>query len=149
MARMNTLGKVKMHEDTLARVRSILLTHGLESRPMPITGCSYDLLVGGKARVELKVAKVPYKPKKSGLELWRFNLHRHGVTIDDGADFYVLCLPPIPQLMMKYYTYLVVPADDLKGCLGIAISVRGLLTRWAKYFNRWQDIKDFCANGAK
>lgn len=95
--------------------------------------CPWDVTCNGK-RVELKAASFTKN-------FWRFNVHRHGRMNESPVDFYVFRLEAAPAILLgKAAIHLVLPAPLETPT--VAISPRSLLTRYAKYFNRFDLISE-------
>lgn len=142
-------GKVDMHERAVATSTVMLRKLGLTVHMMPRTNSPFDLLVGGAAKVEIKIAEAWQLQRNTDSKIWLFNIHRHGKMAARGlVDFYVFYLPPISELGFKYGLTLVVPAAEVDTPT-VRISPRTLMVKWGRFYSRWQDIKNFCKNGAK
>lgn len=87
----------------------------------------YDILANGK-RIEAKQSEFGSGRKQA----WFFNIHRHGVVEESQVDFYILRLEAAP--IFKAAIHLVLPAPI--GRPTIVISLRSLLVRYGKYYNR-------------
>ena len=145
-----TKGKVELHDKAVSSARIRFNEAGLSVQIMPRTNSPFDLLVGGKARVEVKVARLPQKvspPCSDGIS-WNFNLHRHGEIESGAVDFYVAYLPPMKALGLKYGFALIIPALEWEGKYTIHITFKTLVAKWGKYWGQWDQVKRFCANGS-
>ncbi len=89
----------------------------------------FDAVCCGK-RVEFKAGTL----RNDGT--WLFNIHRHGVVNESQVDVYVLRLEDVPGF--KYAVHLIVPAP--LNTPTVSISLRSLLTRWGRFFNRFDFI---------
>ncbi len=93
----------------------------------------YDIYVNDK-RVEVKVAKA--QKDRQNHSVWRFNIHRHGVLKETGVDAYILRLEDVPEF--TYAIHLILPAP--LGVMSVSITMRNLITRYAKYFENFVAI---------
>ncbi len=127
---------------SVAAVAALLKWHGHQVKIMPTSGepSPYDLLVGEKHRVEVKVCA----RRTDGF--WFFNIHRHGILDESSVDAYILRLEQVPEF--KCALHLVIPAPIKRST--VTISLRSLITRYARYYNRfdyigrssWQELGD-------
>ncbi len=78
-------------------------------------------------RVEVKSAKLSHG-------FWKFNIHRHGKLNESQVDAYILRLNGIP--FSKNAIHLILPSPLRR--YTINISLRSLLTIYAKYFNEFK-----------
>lgn len=137
--------KLAQHQRALHAIRATLRRrYGLASKMMPITRSPFDLLVGGKARVEIKTTETLYKPKHTDIRYYTYHVSRHNELSVGEADFFVLRVPPIRELGMRYAFYLVVPANEIEHRHTVHVTPRNLLTKWAQRVNQWQAIREFC-----
>lgn len=88
----------------------------------------YDVVCCGK-RIELKTAGFLE-------DHWQFNIHRHGKLNEASTDVYILRLEGVPGF--KAAICLIVPAPI--GQPTISISLRSLLTRWSRFYDRFDFI---------
>jgi hypothetical protein len=117
------------------RVASLLRRHGF-AVTYTNHNCPYDLLVNETARVEVKCASYrPLAGREDDLG-WSFNIHRHGIVAEGQVDAYILRLEEAPFGMGAIH--LVFPSPIGKPTVGI--SLRSLLTRYAKYYNAFSNI---------
>jgi hypothetical protein len=117
---------------------------GMKCQIMPVTASPFDILVEGVARVEVKVARYGRRRRTMQAVNWQANIHRHNVVSNGTVDFFVVHLPAIKTLGFRSGIQLVIPGEDLRDVKTVSISARSLITRYAKYFGRWNDIKEFC-----
>lgn len=88
----------------------------------------FDGLVNGK-KVEVKSAN----PHAGRLHTtWMINIQRNGKLNEREVDFYIFRLSGVPEF--KNAIHLVVPAP--LGKYTVAITMRSLLTRWGRFYNR-------------
>ena len=137
--------KLAAHQRAVQAIRSTLRArHGLLSKAMPITKCPFDLLVGGKARIEVKTTETLVRQKNTDILNYKFRLSRHGALATGQADFFVLRVPPIEALGMRYALYLIVPASEIEHRHTVNVTPRNLITKWAGSVNRWNLIAEAC-----
>ena len=110
-------------------VAMLLRNHGYDVKFMPSRGTPspYDLLVNFR-RVEVKVC-----PLSGSRGQWQFNIHRHGVLDESMVDVYILRLERVPGF--KAALHLVIPSPI--GQRVLIISLRALLARYGRYYNRF------------
>lgn len=98
----------------------------------------FDLLCAGK-RIEVKVS-----PRRPSDNIWFFNIHRHGIMSEGAVDVYILRLENVPDF--KYAIHLIIPAPIGKAT--VQISLRSLITRFGRYYNRFDLLggKDLSAS---
>src|SRR5258708_22195088 len=80
--------KQKLHDRAMQYAQNWLNRCGHSTKLMPETSSTFDLLVNGKIRLEVKSAFARQLYKKRTIPQWRFNMHRHGVLQDNQADIY-------------------------------------------------------------
>ena len=108
----------------------------------------FDLFTSVGSRIEVKYSKPQWISNgKYRMLGWRFNLHRHGERkAGSEVDVYIFYLSmdhaSLKQLGCDASVYLIIPAKDVDGVLTAAVSVRSMMTRYAKYFNNFQAITD-------
>jgi len=127
--------------ESVYAVAAWLEAHGFKVKRLPTSGPNdlpYDLLVNGEKRVEVKVC---FRRDDGN---WKFNIHRHGILDESNVDVYVLRLEGVPDF--KAALHLIIPAP--LGSMTIAISLRSLITRFGRYYNRFDFIggKDLSAS---
>lgn len=130
------------HEIARRNVYNMLLNRKMRATRMAYKH-PFDLLVGGRVRLDIKTAAGVQKSPYSKVLVWNFVIHYKGKTKRDHTDFYVLHIPPIKALGMGSGLYLVVPAADVRGKKNIWISGRTLLLHWVKYAEQWEQIRKF------
>jgi hypothetical protein len=105
----------------------------------------FDLYTPRGTRIEVKSSEFR-AGKSSNNTGWIFNIHRHGKVNNDSVDFYVLRAEPgkfSRVLGFRYAFYLIIPAREMGKRATIVVSVRSLLTRYARHFGRFDLIKEF------
>ena len=140
---MRAINKIQSHRRAVYRVCDKCKQLGVVTSLMPENGCGFDILANNLIRIEVKVAIKSQPVPRSAVEVWRFNIHRHNKISPDVIDFYVFSIPAIASLGFKYGLALVVPGIEVSGKL-ITVSPRSLISKWAKWINRWDLIKDSC-----
>lgn len=99
----------------------------------------WDATTDTGARLEFKASTWSYETGQ-----WSFNIHRHGKLDESQVDFYVLRLESTgiaKAFLGQAAIHLVIPAPI--GTPTIFITPRSLLTRYAKYFNQVEQIRNF------
>jgi hypothetical protein len=91
----------------------------------------YDVLTTNGLRIEVKDA---IRNKRGE---WTFNFARHGKLDESEVDFYVLCLRGLSK---HYRVFVVIPAPMKVNSKHI--SLRQLISQWARYISNWQQITD-------
>lgn len=128
----------KMHDRGLRTVRGLLNADEHSVQLMSETRSSFDMLVDGKIRLEVKTAtRLQHSPrmiKKSHPPTWKFCLDHHGVVKKNRADIFWLCIYGIPGF--KAGISLVIPSKEIKEKRALFITLRSLVTRWGKWYMR-------------
>lgn len=114
------------------RVAALLVRHGRKIKRMPYR-CSFDFLVDGHIKVELKTAK---RSRRRGFCAWQFNLHRHG-NLSEACDYYILRLENIPECKSTAI-HLLLKAPQARKT--ISISIRGLMNGMGQYARDFQQF---------
>jgi len=110
------------------RVWQWLANHGIDATYAKYQD-SYDLIVG-HLHIEVKTAHF-------SRGLWRFNIHRHGKLKEGEVHWYILRLLGVPGF--KSAIHLVIPSPI--GTPNVQISIRSLVTRWGRFYNKVDGIK--------
>lgn len=135
------ISKPDIHEIELKRFRSNLRAmsawmRGVKTSAMPRTSSGFDLLVR-RCRIEFKTAE----PRIiGGARRWHFNIHRHGQVQSGRCDVYVFRISRIAEF--KNGLYLIVPEKEIGDTLTVQVSLRSLISKWAKWVNRWDVIRE-------
>src|SRR5882762_9175779 len=104
--------KQVLHDKAMNTAQAMFYKNGHSIKVMAENNSKFDLLIDGKARIEVKAAAVLQKISAGG-RAWRFNLHRHGVVPPDQADFYWIYLANVSGF--KSGVSLMVPHAAVKG----------------------------------
>jgi len=104
--------------------------YGISTKKLPYNS-SFDVLVGGVFRIEIKTARCCIN---KGVPRWRFNIHRHGKMTEEEVDFYILRLENVPY--HKSALHLLVPSPAKSKI--IEISIRSLLNKHSKHIQAFQ-----------
>lgn len=135
------ISKSEMHERELAKFRILLARNnswmrGVKTRAMSINLCGFDLFAGS-CRIEFKAAE----PRiVASTRRWSFNIHRHGQVQSGRCDVYVFRISRIAEF--KNGLYLIVPEKEIGDTLTVQVSLRSLISKWAKWVNRWDVIRE-------
>lgn len=110
---------------------------------MPENNCPFDILADGLVRLEVKSSQTMLKSYSvSNGHCWSFNIHRHNKLVEAGkVDFYLIFIPPIPEMGFRSGVTLVVPAKEVERHKTIMISGRSLITKWGRFHAKWNAIK--------
>ena len=138
---MGRTPKQLLHDKAMQVASSALHKAGHSVSTMKETWSPFDLLVNGKIKCEVKGAAMPQPVNGGTLHGWQFNLHRHGVIPNHQADLYWLYLSGVPGF--KNGISLIMPHSELRGKHTLVLTLRRLLTRYAKWYMRMDLFKDF------
>ena len=89
----------------------------------------FDILVDGSVRVECKDSRRGYGGR------WHFPIARHGELNESEVDFYIFALRGMAK---RARVYVILPAPI--GKTGLCMSMRSLLTRYARFIDNWDAI---------
>jgi hypothetical protein len=119
-------------------VKRLLKLKGFGVKLIPEYHASYDLLVQGRVRIEVKSCDGIMRGTDERYRkiAWAFNIHRHNIIDESGIDYYVLRLGNVK--LFAYPVMLLIPAP--LGVPTISISVRSLLQRYSVYARAWVDF---------
>ncbi len=120
------------------QVRQILYAHGRTVKQCGYRE-SFDMLVDGRWRVEVKTAGPQPQPVGAHQPIWKFNIHRHGKVEETHVDLYILRLE-VPFCRAAVYLLFRAPIKRPT----ITISFRSLLNGRGEHA---QAFRCFCRTG--
>jgi hypothetical protein len=104
----------------------------------------FDLYTDAGTSIEVKCGNPALI--KRGVWGWHFNIHRHGKRkVGSSVDIFVLRVEMgaglFRQLGMGSACHFIVPSSEMDGLLTVRMTVRSIITRFAKYFNNFEAIR--------
>jgi hypothetical protein len=123
--------KQLFHEYAVDLLRSHFHRYGFPSSVPDEYNCSYDLMVAGKIKLEVKVSEQKEAPYDNRVgPSWNFNFHRHGKLNAKGVCYYALyCTFPGRESGI----WLFVPRKIIGDRMTLTIGWRAMAREWGRW----------------